>query len=475
MVFNSFEFFVFLAVMLGSYWLLRRRGQNVLLLLGSYVFYGWWDYRFLSLIVISTLTDFVVARRMHRVAEERARRRWLFASLGVNLGILGTFKYFDFFADSAAGLLESIGFSADPVTLQVVLPVGISFYTFQTISYTFDVFRRRIEPEHDLLTFGVYVAFFPQLVAGPIERAQQLLPQIQRERVRPSLERVWSASWLILTGLFKKVVLADGIAKVVQTRFETPGQHGAISLLLGLYAFAIQIYGDFSGYSSIARGTARLFGIELIRNFEQPYLSTNISQFWRTWHISLSTWLWDYLYIPLGGNRKGRRRTYINLGLTMLLGGLWHGAAWTFVIWGGLHGAYLALHRAFGRHEPRGRPRPPRFGEWWKVVATFHLTAFAWVFFRADSLGVVGDYLAGFGRIASTAVGDQGSLLDQGAGVVGFMVVMVVLDWIDRNRERYRPLERWNPVPLGVGMATMIAALLIFSGDAAMPFIYFQF
>ncbi len=475
MLFNSFEFFVFLAIVLGLYWRLRRRAQNGLLVVASYVFYGWWDYRFLSLIVISTVADFFIAQRMHASSTRGVRRRWLYASLGVNLGILAVFKYFNFFVDSAASLLEAVGFSADTPTLTVILPVGISFYTFQTISYTFDVFRRRISPERDLITFAVYVAFFPQLVAGPIERAQHLLPQIQAKRRAPNLDRAWSAVWLILTGLFKKVVLADGLAAVVETRFTSPDQHGAISLLIGMYAFAIQIYGDFSGYSSMARGVGRLFGIELIRNFEQPYLSKNISQFWRSWHISLSTWLWDYLYVPLGGNRRGRRRLYINMALTMLIGGLWHGAAWTFVVWGGLHGLYLAIHRMVGAYEPRGRPQSPRIGDLWGIVVTFHLVAFAWVFFRAESFSAAWDYLAGFTRLASTAAGDGGSLSSQLASIVAFAVVVFGLDWIDRNREKYRPLQTWHPVPLGAAMAVMVTGLLVFSGDKLVPFIYFQF
>ena len=474
MVFNSFEFFVFLALTLGVYWLVRHRAQNVLLLVASYVFYGWWDYRFLSLIWISTIADFLIAQRLAATSVESHRKRWLFGSLAVNLGILGFFKYFDFFVDSAADLLETIGLSANAPTLSIVLPIGISFYTFQTISYTFDVFRRRIEPERDIVTFGVYVAFFPQLVAGPIERAQHLLPQIQAERLRPALIDLWSGSWLILTGLFKKVVLADGIAAVVQTRFDSPGQHGALSLLIGVYAFSIQIYGDFSGYSSIARGVARLFGIELMRNFEQPYLSTSISQFWRTWHISLSTWLWDYLYVPLGGSRSGRRRTYINLALVMLIGGLWHGAAWTFVVWGGLHGFYLIVHRARGSYEARGRPPAPRMADMWRVVGTFHIVGFAWIFFRASSLDAAFEYIGGFSRLTSTAAGDGGSVVTQTIGVVAVVAAAFALDWVDRNRETYQPLL-WSPLPLGVAAASMIMALLVFSGGTLVPFIYFQF
>lgn len=474
MVFNSIEFFVFAVVVLTLYWTMRRRAQNALLLIASYVFYGWWDYRFLALIAISTLSDFYIAGRCHRSAEATRRKAWLFGSLGVNLGILAAFKYYGFFVETAAAILESIGLTAHLPTLQVILPVGISFYTFQTISYTFDVYRNRIEPESNLITFAAYVAFFPQLVAGPIERAQSLLPQLRATRRAPDLALAWSAGWLILTGLFKKVVLADGLALIVEQRFASPDQHGGWSLLLGVYAFAIQIYGDFSGYSSIARGVARLFGIELIRNFEQPYLSTNISQFWRTWHMSLSTWLWDYLYVPLGGNRGTRRRTYINLMLTMLLGGLWHGAAWTFVVWGGIHGSLLAIHRACGAYVPRGAPTMPRFGDMWKVLCTFHLVALAWIPFRADSLGAAGTYVTGLTRLGDTAPGET-TLLSQ-AVLVGIMAVLTLaLDWADRGRHRRDPIVEWNPILLGAAAAIMVLGIIAFAGGAQVPFIYFQF
>lgn len=477
MVFNSIEFFIFLPVVLGLYWLLRRRlgAQNLLLLAASYLFYGWWDARFLGLIALSTLVDFVIARRMDRTDVE-SQRRWLMAlSLIVNLGILGFFKYFNFFVETAASALRSIGLEPATPMLSIVLPVGISFYTFQTISYTFDVFRRRVPHEKNLLTFGVYVAFFPQLVAGPIERAQRLLPQIQRRRSAPDATDLWTAGTLILTGLFKKIVLADGLAAVVEARFSSPDTHGSLSLLLGVYAFAIQIYGDFSGYSSIARGVSRLFGIELMRNFEQPYLSTNITQFWRTWHISLSTWLADYLYVPLGGNRGGRWKTYRNLMLTMLLGGLWHGAAWTFVIWGAAHGLMLAIHRATGAHEPRGRPGRPRGRDLWRVFGTFHLVALAWVFFRADSLGLAGKYFSGLLRFTDGAADGNLGLLATAVLVGAFMFASFSMDWVDRSRATIRPLQRWGAIRIGIAFGLMVVAILVWSGGTPEPFIYFQF
>lgn len=475
MVFNSLEFFLFLPIVLGLYWVLRRPAQNLLLLAASYVFYGWWDYRFLSLIAASTVLDFFVARGIDRSRSQRIRQAGLLLSLVGNLGILGFFKYFDFFASSAVALLNRLGLGADAPTLSIVLPVGISFYTFQTIGYTFDVFRRRIPAERNLITFAVYVAFFPQLVAGPIERARRLLPQIQAERGRPAASALWSAGWLVLIGLFQKVVLADGLAGVVEDRFADPSAHGAVSLLLGVWAFSIQIYGDFAGYSNIARGTARLFGIEIMRNFEQPYLARNITEFWRTWHISLSTWLRDYLYIPLGGNRRGSRRTYLNLMLTMLLGGLWHGAAWGFVVWGGVHGFLLVLHRLFGSPEPPGRPAPPRWAELGKVAATFHAVAFAWIFFRADTLATAAQYFSGLSRLGSLSAPGGLSLGSTAALVLVMAAASFAFDWTDRRRHQLQPLDSWSPYVLGTAAGLMIASLLVFGGGIPTPFIYFQF
>jgi D-alanyl-lipoteichoic acid acyltransferase DltB (MBOAT superfamily) len=477
MTFNSAEFAVFFPAVLVSYWLLRRHllAQNVLLLVGSYFFYGWWDYRFLSLIAVSTVVDYSIARRLGVTDDERARKLLLSASALVNLGILGFFKYYGFFVDSFEQLVSGLGFDVTAPTLRIVLPIGISFYTFQTMSYTFDVYRRRIDPERNIITFGVYVAYFPQLVSGPIERAAKLLPQIQRTRVRLDLEKIWSGGWLILTGLFKKIVLADGLAAIVSSRFDDPSAHGAASLLVGAFAFSIQIYGDFSGYSSIARGVSRLLGIELIRNFEQPYLSKNISQFWRTWHISLSTWLHDYLYVPLGGNRNGTWSTYRNLMLTMLLGGLWHGAAWTFVAWGGIHAALLAGHRRLGKYEPWGRPAHPRLGDLWKIVVTFHVVTFAWIFFRANDFTRAVDYFAGLTRLGDFASpGEFGLVADM--VVVGiFALVMLAMDLVDRNRKENEPLTRWSPIFIGVIAGLIIAGLLVFGGGTPEPFIYFQF
>ncbi|HSO50062.1 MAG TPA: MBOAT family protein, partial [Acidimicrobiia bacterium] len=386
MFFNSLAFAVFLPTVVGLYWIVPARHRTVLLLLASYVFYGWWDVRFLSLIVISTLVDFMVGRRLGITEDPRHRKRWLLVSVIANLGMLGFFKYWGFFVDSAATLLSSFGLEPNLPLLQVVLPVGISFYTFQTLSYTIDVYRRHLEPEASLTRFALFVAFFPQLVAGPIERARHLLPQL---RNLPSTPRQidWSgSSKLIVRGLFRKVVIADGLAPLVNEVFATPGRYGSITVALGVIAFSLQIYGDFAGYTDIARGTARLFGVDLMENFKAPYLSRGFSEFWRRWHISLSTWLRDYLYLPLGGSRGGRLATSRNVMLTMLLGGLWHGAAWGFVVWGGLHGVYLVVERWVLRDrtkdgdKSRGLP----------VILVFAIVTLTWIPFRAGTLSAAG-------------------------------------------------------------------------------------
>ncbi len=469
MNFNSFQYALFLPAVFVVYWRLRHRGQLLLLLAASYFFYAQWDWRFLGLMMISTVTDYVVGRLLHATEDERRRRRLFGVSLLVNLGILGFFKYFNFFVDSAVRMLERRGLEATGPTLRILLPVGISFYTFHGISYTVDVYRRHIEPADNLLTFAVFVAYFPQLVAGPIGRAQLQLPQFSEERSYPDAEKRLSALLLIALGLFKKVVIADAVAPIVAGAFSKPNSAGALHLLLGAYAFAIQIYGDFSGYTDIARGSSRLLGIELIENFRQPYLSRNITEFWRNWHISLSTWLRDYLYIPLGGNRRGRLLTYRNLMLTMLLGGLWHGAAFTFVVWGGLHGAFLVGHRLMAerrRHEERESIN-------WRedalrIVATFHLVCLAWIVFRADSLTEAWSYVTGILTLR------PGPLPASALAVLGPMLLVFLIDVAQRAHRDDVWFRTWQPVPQGVVLGMFALGIIVFSGDVV-PFIYFQF
>ncbi|HUP23853.1 MAG TPA: MBOAT family O-acyltransferase [Thermoanaerobaculia bacterium] len=385
MLFNSFTFALFLTLVYAAYLALRRRrrAQNLLLLLASYLFYGFWDWRFLSLLGISTIVDYTVGRLLARTTLQRSRTALLVISLATNLSILGFFKYFNFFAENAVYVLGLMGIPADPIDLRIVLPIGISFYTFQTLSYTIDVYRRHLPPARDLLDFALFVAFFPQLVAGPIERASNLLPQIRNPR-RIDLGQVDAGLFLILFGYFKKLVVADNLAKISDFAFSNYAVLGGADLMVGSLAFAGQIYGDFSGYSDIARGVAKLMGFELMVNFRLPYVATSPSDFWERWHVSLSSWLRDYLYIPLGGNRKGAVTTYRNLTITMLLGGLWHGAAWTFVLWGLYHAVILVVYRLAGAVRSSNRLMPlPRAAQ---ITVMFTLTLVGWVIFRAESL-----------------------------------------------------------------------------------------
>jgi D-alanyl-lipoteichoic acid acyltransferase DltB (MBOAT superfamily) len=420
--------------------------------------------------LLSTLTDYTVGHVLARTTDERRRKHFFALSLVVNLGVLAIFKYVAFFSDSVERLLGHAGLHADFPTLHVLLPVGISFYTFHGISYTFDVYRRQLAPATDLLSFAVFVAYFPQLVAGPIGRAHLQLPQFERPRRRPTTDEVRSALALILMGLVKKVVIADGLAGYVNSTFSNPDRMGSVRLLTATYAFALQIYGDFAGYSDIARGSSRLLGIELIRNFEQPYLSRSITEFWHRWHISLSTWLRDYLYVPLGGNRRGPRRTYLNLFLTMLLGGLWHGAAWTFVIWGALHGGYLAAERLLrvGQRDAT-RPWSPR-RDLLPTVVTLHLVCVAWVFFRARTLDVALGYLGGVVAWRPGPVGVDNML----RLVVGALLVLV-LDLAQRRVGRHSVLVRLPTLAQGVAVGACVVAVILFSGGTPVPFIYFQF
>ncbi len=471
MLFNTISYAIFLPVVLGLYWVLRHRQQNVLLLIASYVFYGAWDYRFLALIWISTLIDYSVGLGLGRTDDDSRRKRMFLISVAANLGILGVFKYYGFFATSFTEFLGTFGLAPNVPLFEVLLPVGISFYTFQTMSYTFDIYRRRMEPTRSLLDFATFVAFFPQLVAGPIERAVHLLPQISRRRERPSLDVFRSGLFLILLGLFKKVAIADAVAPIANGAFGNSADAGSLTLVLGVLAFALQIYGDFSGYSDIARGSSRLFGIELMRNFEQPYLSRSITEFWRTWHISLSSWLHDYLYVPLGGNKSGRWITYRNLMLTMLLGGLWHGAAWTFVIWGAAHGLLLGLHRALGGYAPRGRPPMPRLRDVPGILTTFVCVSLLWVFFRADSLSEALNYFSGLFVWRAGVVNADHVLL-----IAVSLAFILIIDVSQRITADHAVVaRRWPPALRGVAYAVMFLSIVMWSGGAAQQFIYFQF
>jgi alginate O-acetyltransferase complex protein AlgI len=470
MLFNSIEFAVFLPVVLTLYWLSPFRVQNVLLLVASYLFYAAWDWRFLSLLIFQSLVDYVAGLGIGGSEDERVRKRYLVGAISINLLVLGVFKYYGFFVDSALDVFRWMGFEPNPPLLEVLLPIGISFYTFQSITYSFDVYRRRLPPTRNLLNYAVFVAYFPHMVAGPIQKANHLLPQIERPRALPDASRIRSGLFLVLMGLFKKVAIADSVAVVANETFSATSSASSVALLVGALAFALQIYGDFAGYSDIARGVSRLFGIELTRNFEQPYLSRNITEFWRTWHISLSSWLHDYLYVPLGGNKRGKLATYRNLLITMLLGGLWHGASWTFVIWGGLHGLCLATHRALGGHADRGRPPTPRWRDVPRVIATFGVVSLLWVFFRAATLTQAIDYLQGLFSFAPGPVD-----LDHVVLVAFGAVMLFILDLGQRISGHHSVVLRWSPALRGATCAVLFLAVVMWSGGVAQPFIYFQF
>ena len=376
MLFNSFIFVLFFITVFIIYWTFYKyiKIQNILLLAASYFFYGWWDWRFLSLIAFSTLVDYSMGLAM--IKKQKRRKMYLLISIFVNLGLLGFFKYFNFFIDSWVGLWNTLGFNISESTLHIILPVGISFYTFQTMSYTIDIYRGKLKPTKNLIDFALYVSFFPQLVAGPIERASNLLPQIQKNR---RWDHIFFKEGLLqmLVGFFRKVVIADSIGSLIDGTWNNPQLHNASTIAFAVALYSFQIYFDFSGYSDIAIGTAKLLGFEFKQNFNLPYFSTSITEFWRRWHISLSSWLKDYLYIPLGGNRKGLLRQYRNLFLTMLLGGLWHGSSWNFVLWGGIHGSLLAIEKRFKFISERYSV--------FKNLFIFILVSIIWVFFRAQN------------------------------------------------------------------------------------------
>jgi D-alanyl-lipoteichoic acid acyltransferase DltB (MBOAT superfamily) len=472
--FDTPIYVLFLTLVVMVYWRLRWRQQNILLLVASYIFYGWWDVRFLGLIAASTVVDFYCAKTIAGSDAPRRRRVLLAVSLVINLGFLAVFKYFNFFMDSFAATLQALGFHQTPVAvLRILLPPGISFYTFQEVAYIVDVYNRKLEPAESLVDYALFISLFPHLIAGPIQRPSHLLPQVQAPR-RFDDERFFSGLMLILSGLFRKAVIADNCALLADAAFS--GRMGPPNLAvvaIGTYAFAWQIYGDFSGYSDIARGSAQLLGFHFMVNFRQPYLATSLQDFWRRWHISLSTWLRDYLYIPLGGNRDGERRTYRNLMLTMLLGGLWHGANWTFVVWGGIHGAGLSIERAVGwlfRAEEEVAPPlwSPRV--WLSRVVIFHLVCLAWIFFRAPSLQEAALFLRGL--TSWVWVPEYGIAL---RFLVLFSAPLFVMDLFNESRrEEYVCETSVDTRRVAVGIA-MMAVVTLLAANQLNAFIYFRF
>ena len=462
---DSAMYVVFLALVVAIYWRLRSRWQNVFLLAASYFFYGCWDWRFLLLIAASTCADYFIARQLGRQFSLKQRRLLLAISLIFNFAILCYFKYFNFFIDSFASLANLVGLHNIPHSLwAVVLPPAISFYTFQEVAYIVDVYAGKLEPASSLLDYALFISFFPHLIAGPIQRPGHLLPQVQTKRTFDP-NRFRDGIMLILLGLFRKCVIADSAAQLANAAFSGSMGHTAWTTLIGAYAFALQIYGDFSGYSDIARGSAQLLGFHFMVNFRQPYLANSLQDFWRRWHISLSTWLRDYLYIPLGGNRKSSARTYANLLTTMLLGGLWHGASWNFVAWGGLHGGGLAAERALNLGaSDRSQIR------WLRRILVFHVTCLAWIFFRAVNLPLALTMLKDLGRWSWTG--------GYSAALLYLLVIALPLFAVDLYLEHSGEEYPTQHAGFGWQLAASATAVLLVAFASAYqsaPFIYFQF
>jgi alginate O-acetyltransferase complex protein AlgI len=475
MLFNSIEFLLFLPTVFVLYWFVFKnqlRAQNILLLLASYVFYGWWDWRFLSLIVLSTAIDYFVGLQLEKTIETSKRNFLLGLSLTANLGMLGFFKYFNFFVQSWVDAWSSVGVVMQGTTLEIILPVGISFYTFQTLSYTIDIYRKQLQPTKSFIDFAAFVTFFPQLVAGPIERASHLLPQFCKKRVF-QYEQAVSGIQLIIWGLFKKVVVADNCAFFVHPIFENPAAFSSGELTVGMVFFAFQIYGDFSGYSDIAIGISKLFGFDLMVNFKFPYFSRDIAEFWRRWHISLSTWFRDYVYIPLGGSRGSRGFQLRNVFIIFLVSGFWHGANWTFIIWGLLH-ALLFLPLLLGNWN-RTNLASKSYGwfDAFKIGTTFILVCVAWVFFRADSLSLALTYLRQLISLDSFSlrffIKNNAYMLLFLLSVLAIMILSVrELLWVLQKRETPYLNRYWT-------FFLLIAIFFMGSFKNQMDFIYFQF
>lgn len=483
MLFPTFEFGIFFLFVFAAAWELRRDAnwRKLFLVGASYFFYGWWDWRFVGLLILSSAINFTAGWLLDRAKRPSARKAIVMGAVALNLAILGFFKYYGFFLESFAVVLETMGLERDLPFMQIILPVGISFFTFQGISYVVDVYRGHVRASHSVLDVFLYISFFPQLVAGPIVRAAAFLPQLDEV---PRLTRQMAAIGivLVLSGLAKKMVIANYLAvELVDPVFFDPSAAGALDLLIGVYGYAVQIYCDFSGYSDIAIGVAALLGYRFAENFNQPYRAASLQEFWRRWHISLSTWLRDYLYIPLGGSRNGTRATYRNLFLTMFLGGIWHGAAWTFVFWGAFHGAMLGLERyARARLNAFAPPEgePPRYisrlskpvTHLLAVAVTFHVVCFAWIFFRSESFSMAGVYLAGFFDWSAPSQYVTPFILAMIAGAMLFQFTPPRLaEWLAK------PLEYAPSAVLGLVLGLGIFAIWAAAPPGVAPFIYFQF
>ena len=479
MFFNSIDFAIFLPIVFILYWFVTKgnlRLQNILLLVSSYFFYACWDWRFMFLLIFSTLLDYYTGIKIHEATNLKKKKFWLWLSIGVNLGFLGVFKYYNFFAASFADGLSLLGFKANFGTLQVILPVGISFYTFHGLSYVIDLYKNRIKPERNFIDYSLFVSFFPLLVAGPIERATHLLPQILKKR-EFDYSRAVDGLRQILWGLFKKIVIADNCATFVNQIFGSYETQSGSTLLLGAILFAFQIYCDFSGYSDIALGTARLFGIELLRNFAFPYFSRDIAEFWRRWHISLTTWFRDYLYIPLGGSRGGKWQAIRNTFIIFLVSGFWHGANWTFLAWGAFH-AFLFLpllllqkNRKNTNSVSEGRLFP-NLKELIQMTSTFLLVVIGWIFFRSETLGKALDYIV---RLFDESLLTIPTYTVGLSKTIFFIVVLISAEWLQRNKKHGLELSTINNHFVKWSLYYALIAIILEFGANSQSFIYFQF
>jgi alginate O-acetyltransferase complex protein AlgI len=478
MLFNSIDFAIFLPIVFILYWFVTNKNlklQNLLVVVSSFVFYGWWDWRFLSLIMFSIVTDYFIGLWLKNAERERKRKMILWISIIVNLGFLGFFKYYNFFLDNFIAAFSFFGRDIKANSLNIILPVGISFYTFQTLSYTIDVYKRKLEPTKDFIAFAAFVSFFPQLVAGPIERATNLLSQFYKKRYFDYSKAI-DGLRQVLWGLLKKIVIADNCAEYVNLIFNNSADYNGSTLLLGVILFAFQIYGDFSGYSDIAIGTARLFGFSLMRNFAFPYFSRDIAEFWRRWHISLSTWFRDYLYIPLGGSRGGIWMKIRNTFIIFIVSGFWHGADWTFIIWGALNAIYflplLLTNRNRNHLEIVAQGKYlPSLNELFKMLLTFTLTLFAWVFFRANNITHAFEFLS---VIFSSSLFLKPNILP--ITTILLVSLFMIVEWVGREDQfaiekiglKWKKHWRWTMY------FVIVLAIFLFMGKQQ-EFIYFQF
>jgi alginate O-acetyltransferase complex protein AlgI len=480
MLFNSIEFAVFLPVVFLLYWFVFKKNlklQNIFIILISYVFYGWWDWRFLSLIIISSSVDFFIGNQLAAVSKQKTRKILLLLSVFVNIGFLGFFKYFNFFAENFAQAFSLLGKNPDVNRLNIILPVGISFYTFQTLSYTIDVYKRKLNPTKDIFAFFAFVSFFPQLVAGPIERAKNLLPQFYKKRTF-DYSNASDGMRQILWGLFKKIVIADNCAIYANDIFSNYSDYSGTTLILGAFFFAMQIYGDFSGYSDIAIGTARLFSFNLMKNFAFPYFSRDIAEFWRRWHISLSTWFRDYVYIPLGGSRGGNLMKIRNTFIIFLVSGFWHGANWTFIVWGAINAFYflplmlLKKNRINTNNVAEGKLFP-NFKELLQIGVTFFITLIAWVFFRAENLPHALNYLSHMFLNFSVNPGQFILYVKNSFSLV--ILLFIIVEWLNREKDHALKIGYLNPSFRYFSYFTVFFLIFFFGNFSQQTFIYFQF